>query len=332
MKIAIVKLSSLGDIVHAMVALQFIKAFDSTIQIDWIVEQAFLPILENNPDINVIYPVSLKALRQNKSLLLSEFKKIRHIAKNNYDLVIDAQGLIKSAMVAKICGKKIVGFNKNSIREKLATYFYDIKIDSPYHENAIDRNAKILSNPLGFSINSEQIFNKLPFLFFRSEDDNTANYFRHDLCNIIFVMSSSWDSKNYPAAKFVELANTLQQNCLVIWGNESEKEKAEWVAMQSNYIQVMPKLSLNNLKSLIAHADLVIGNDSGPTHIAWALNRPSITLYGCTSIRQSYQTTINKVLKSPSVVNPYRLNKNDYSIGEIEVSQILTLAKQLLFN
>jgi heptosyltransferase-1 len=92
----------------------------------------------------------------------------------------------------------------------------------------------------------------------------------------------------------------------------------------------MPKLDLNSLKALIAKADLLIGNDTGPTHIAWGLNRPSITIFGPTPVSRVYQTDINKVVKSASIVNPYKLNKQDFSIKEIDEQEIITLAKALL--
>ena len=330
MKIAIVKLSALGDIVHAMVALQFIKSHNPEIQIDWIVEQTFVPILENNPDINAIYPVNLKALKKDKAKFWMEFKKIRQISKNNYDLVIDVQGLIKSALVSKLIGKKVAGFNKNSIREKLSAYFYDVKIDCPYHENTIDRNAKILSAPLGFSITPEQIHNKKIFLFFQNKNTELDNYFSNEKKNILFVIGSTWESRNYPKEKFLEVANQLQENCLVVWGNEKEYEKAQWLAKNSDFIKVLPKLNLNDLKAAISKADLVIGNDTGPTHIAFGLNIPAIILFGCTPVSRVYQTEINKVLKSPSMVNPYKLNRKDYSIAEIKAEQLVLLAEQLL--
>jgi heptosyltransferase-1 len=81
---------------------------------------------------------------------------------------------------------------------------------------------------------------------------------------------------------------------------------------------------------LIAKVDLVIGNDTGPTHMAWGLNRPSITLFGPTPISRVYQTPINQVLKSPSIVNPFKLDKNDFSIKDIQVGQVLACARGLL--
>jgi heptosyltransferase-1 len=330
MRIAIVKLSAMGDIVHAMVALQFIKAQVPNLEIDWIVEQGFAGILANNPDINAIYTVNLKSLKTHKAGIFQQIKAIRNYAKNNYDLVIDAQGLLKSAITARLLGKPVAGFDKDSIREKAAAWFYDVKVACAYDANTIDRNALVLSQPLGINITPEQILNKKPFLFFSDTNQPFADFLSTDKHNIILVISSTWESRNYPAEKFVAVAEALQQNCLVIWGNAQEKEKADWMATQSNTIKVMPKLDLNGLKALIAQADLLIGNDTGPTHMAWALNKPSITLFGPTPVSRVYQTDINKVLKSASIVNPYKLNKQDYSIKDIAESDIICLAKDLL--
>lgn len=330
MRIAIVKLSALGDIVHAMVALQFIKAHFPDCQIDWVVEQRFAGILKNNPDIDTIHSVNLKALKKDKFAIFKQLSLLRSYARNNYDLVIDAQGLIKSAITARIIGKRTAGFDRNSIREKAAAYFYNVKVSCPYDTNTIDRNTQVLSIPLGINISTDQILAKKPFLFFKQEDPVIYDFVQKDRANIVLVIGSTWESRNYPAAKFVKIADALQQNCLIIWGTEEEKLKAEAMAKQSEWIRVMPKLDLNTLKALIAKADLLIGNDTGPTHIAWGLNRPSITIFGPTPVSRVYQTNINKVVKSSSVVNPLKLNKNDFSICDIDEEEIIKLAKELL--
>ncbi|MDQ7091086.1 MAG: lipopolysaccharide heptosyltransferase I [Methylococcales bacterium] len=330
MKIAIVKLSALGDIVHAMVALQFIKHHDPTIKIDWIVEERFAPILQDNPDINQILTVNLKALKHHKGAIWQEIKKVKRYARHHYDLVIDAQGLLKSAITAMFLGKKLAGFDQNSIRETLASYCYHIKVHSPYETNTIDRNAHILSEPLGFSITSQQIHQKKAFLYFKEPKDIFAHYLKKQGKNILFVIGSTWESRNYPKEKFLQVANQLQHNVLITWGNELEKEKAEWIAARSDYAQVLPRLNLNDLKALIAQMDLTLGNDTGPAHLAWALNKPSIILFGCTPVSRVYQTEINKVIKSDSIVNPYKLNKHDYSIQTINVNDIVTLCHRLI--
>ena len=330
MKIAIVRLSALGDLVHSMVALQFIKAALPTLQIDWFVEERFAGLLDNNPDIDHVVTVNLKALKANKQGVFQEVKKLRQHALNHYDLVIDAQGLIKSAVVARLLGRQIAGFDVNSIREKLASWFYTLKVACPYDTNAIVRNTYVLSKPLGIDITEGQLLNKQPFLFYHNEDPLIADYLKPDKKTVVLVIGSSWDSKNYPADKFVRIAQALQENCLVVWGNEEERQKAEWMATQADNIKAMSRLDLNSLKALIAKADLLIGNDTGPTHMAWALNRPSITIFGPTPLRMAFQTDINKVIKSASIVNPFKLNKQDTSIKDIDEHDIIRLAKRLI--
>ena len=329
-KIAIVKLSALGDIVHAMVALQFIHARFPDLQIDWLVEARFADLLRDNPHISNVLTVNLKAAKTHKCAIFNEIKTVKNYARKHYDLVIDAQGLLKSAITARLLGKNAAGFDKHSIRESLAAQLYSEKIAFAYDENTIDRNAAVLAQPLGFSISHVDILAKKPFLFFHAPTVDFSAFLKRDLKNIVFVIGSTWASRNYPAAKFVEVANTLKQNCLVIWGNEMERQTAEIMATQSPYIHVLPALNLNDLKALLSQIDLVIGNDTGPTHMAWGLNTPSITLFGCTPISRVYQTDINKVLKSPSVVNPRKLNKNDDSIKNIKSIDIAELANQLL--
>ncbi len=330
MRLAIVKLSALGDIIHAMVALQFIKQYAPDVEIDWLVEERFAGILQHNPDISQIITVNLKAFKKNKLLLFKEIKKIRGYAKNNYDLVIDAQGLIKSGIAARLMGKRVAGFDKNSIREQTASWLYDLKIACAYDKNTIDRNAYVLSAPLGFKISNADILAKKSFLYFENAHPQLAGFFPKNRKSIVFAIGSTWESRNYPPEKFVAIAKVLQENCLVLWGDALEKTKAEWMAGQCANIAVLPRLDLNSLKSAVAKADLVIGNDTGPTHMAWALNKPSITIFGPTPTSRVYQTDLNKVVKSLSTVNPYKLNKGDYSIRDIDEHEIIELAKRLL--
>jgi heptosyltransferase-1 len=330
MKLAIVKLSALGDIVHAMVVLQFIKAQNPAISIDWIVEEQYADILSDHPHIDQILTVNLKSLKKNKCGVFRQIKTLRAYADKHYDLVIDAQGLLKSAITARLVGATIAGFDRFSIREGAASWFYAKKVACPYDANTIDRNARVLSKPLGFSISREQILAKQPFLFFSESACDLNAFLRKNKATVVFVIGSTWPSRQYPPLRFVEIAENLAQNCLVIWGNEDERKAAEAMASRSDFITILPKLDLNSLKALIAHADLVIGNDTGPTHMAWALNRPSITIFGPTPISRVYQTAINKVVKSPSIVNPYKLNKQDFSIVDIESVKISDLARELL--
>jgi len=324
MKICIVKLSAMGDIIHAMVALQFIKKEMPDAQIDWIVERGFMGVLENNPHIDNILPVNLKAIKKKKSEIFTQYKILKQYSKNNYDIVIDAQGLLKSAIVSRIIGAKIIsGFDKQSIREGIAAIFYNKTVSIPYDANTIDRNATVVCEPLGINATQEMILNKEKFLFSSSPVENLPDIFN------LFVIGSTWESRNYPKEKFVEIAEALQIQTFIVWGSEEEHEKALWMQEQSKYLEILPRGSLDELKYVISQCNLLIGNDTGPTHMAWGLNTPSITIFGPTPTNRVYITPINKVVKSSSKINHYKLNKNDFSISEIEVDEIVQLAKDI---
>ncbi|MEA3498225.1 MAG: lipopolysaccharide heptosyltransferase I [Campylobacterota bacterium] len=330
MKICIVKLSAMGDIIHAMVALQFVKKQLPDAQIDWIVEDGFKSVLENNPHIDNVLPVNLKLIKKNKSEIFNQLKLLKTYSKNNYDVVIDAQGLLKSAIVSKIVGSRVVGsyiagFDKDSIRESIASWFYDKKVYIPYEKNAIDRNIKVICEPLGIKVTKDDILDKEPFLFsLESTVTNKEN-------KIIFVVGASKQNKIYPKEKFLEIIQRLDEKVLVVWGNEDEYQIALWLEKQSSLIEVAPKGNLNDLKLNILNSKLIIGGDTGPTHMAWGLNIPSITIFGNTpEYRNTYLTSINKVIKSDSYVDPLNLDKNDFSIDEIKAVEIVNIAKGLL--
>ncbi|MDQ1243831.1 MAG: heptosyltransferase [Campylobacterota bacterium] len=325
MKICIVKLSAMGDIIHAMVALQFIKKEIPNAQIDWVIESGFRGVLENNPHIDNILEVNLKSIKKRKSEIFNQYKILKSYSKNNYDIVIDAQGLLKSAIIAKIIGAKVVaGFDKESIREGIASLFYNKKVSIAYDANTIDRNVSVLCEPLGIKVSSEEIVKKEKFLFASSHVSNLPEKFN------IFVIGSTWESRNYPKEKFVEIADALKIPTLIVWGSEEEHQKALWMQEQSEFLHILPRGSLDELKFVISKCALLIGNDTGPTHMAWGLNVPSITIFGPTPTNRVYVTPINRVVKSNSTVNHYKLNKNDYSICEIEADEIIKIAKELL--
>ncbi len=329
MKVAIVKLSAMGDIIHAMVALQYIKKVKSDIQIEWIVEEGFRQVLEGNPHIDKILTLNLKSIKNNPLHIFRDIRKVKSYAKNNYDLVIDAQGLLKSAITAKLLGKNIAGFSKESIREGVASSFYGQKIEIAYDANTIDRNARVMSEPLNLDITSQMILDKEPFLFYE-EDERVEEYFSKERRNIIFIIGSTWESRNYPKEKFVEVANHLKENVLISWGSEEERQRGLWITSKTKWAKLLPKLNLNSLKATIAKSDLLIGNDTGPTHMAWGLNIPSITIFGPTPVSRVYETKINRTIKSKSLVDPYNLNKNDFSIQKIPSHKVILMARELL--
>jgi heptosyltransferase-1 len=327
MKIAIVKLSALGDIIHSAFILQFIKKEFQDIQIDWIVEKGFAPILENNPDIDNIKTVELKSIKKSFFNIFREIKRVKEYAKEEYDLVIDLQGLTKSAITARLLCKNVAGFDKDSTREAIASLFYSKKINISYDENTIDRYRVLTSLALDFEITKESVLNKEPYLFYQ---DIESKFLDKEKKNIIFIVGSTWQSRIYPKEKLKIVADNLEANILIPYGNQSEYKDAKFLEEKCKNVTVLPKMSLNDLKAVISQVDLLIGNDTGPSYIAWANNIPSITLFGPTPPTRIYETKINRVLKSPSLVDHYKLDKNDFSIREIEEEQILKIAKELL--
>ncbi|MEA2110942.1 MAG: lipopolysaccharide heptosyltransferase I [Campylobacterota bacterium] len=330
MKIAIVKLSATGDIVHGAIALQFIKKHYPDAKIDWVCENAFKGVLEGNKEINAIHTINLKEIKKNRDLraFIGLIKKLRSLG--SYDVIIDMQGLIKSSIVSRLIGKNTFGFDANSTRESQASFFYKESFDIAYHENTIDRNINVIAKALDFEVTHDEALNKEAFLFYEGSDFAFDPFMKEQ--NVVFIVGSTWPSRNYPKELFADLATKLHVNCLIAWGNDEEREAAEYIAQHSEYATVLPKLNLNALKALIAKSDLLIGNDTGPTHMAWAMNRPSITIFGPTPISRVHVTEINKVVKSPSVVDPYKLNKEDFSIKDISVEEIVNLAQKLLYK
>ncbi len=330
MNIAIVKLSAIGDIVHAMAVLQFIKRALPESQIDWIVEERFASILEGNPHIGRILPLNLKAIKSHTAEIFSQARLISEYAKNSYDIVIDLQGLIKSSLVARMLGPS-VGFDKDSIREKPASLLYGTTFHLPYKENVISRNLQLVCSALGIEFDMEMLCTKEPFLYFdENERRVSAPYVTRNHKNILYIMGSSWESKIYPKEKLAEVIRGIGENAILVWGSNNEYAAARSVAEKTK-ASVAPRLTIGELKALISRADLVIGGDSGPTHFAWAMNRPSITLFGPTpASRNTLEGGYTRTLSSSSIVDPLRLNKEDFSIGEIEPAQIIALAKELL--
>jgi heptosyltransferase I len=330
MKIAIVKLSALGDIVHAMVVLQFIKKFNSDISIDWFVEESYKELLELHPDINKVYEVNLRNAKKNKSLLslVDEFKKVRTL--DTYDLVIDMQGLIKSAIISRLIPSiETIGFDKYSSRESFAAFFYNKKFKYNYSANVIERNLEIIKFALNFGLNEYEIKSKIAFLHFRK--CNMLSQISKTKKNIVLIPGASHKSKCYPVEKFIELTSLIDANFIVIWGNLNEKKLANQIKSFSPKVNISHKLSINNLIELISKASLVIGPDTGPTHIAWALNIPSITIFGPTpGYRNTFSTKINKIIESDSKVDPFKIDKNDNSIKFVRVEDIVKISQKLL--
>lgn len=324
-RIAIVRLSALGDIVNTAVVLQIVHKHYPHASVDWYVEEAFAPILEAHPLLHEVIAVPIKRIKKTKSfkLLRETIRNLR--SREAYDQIIDAQGLIKSAIVTSFIKGSVHGFDRHSIREKFASSFYDSTSAIAYEMNVIKRNVLVITEALHIPYDENDILLKEPLFPLRKRPSVLK-----DDKNIACVIGASWPSKCYPKEHFAELCSALPFPCHLIWGSEAERLDAQWIAEHSTNARIAPKMSLIELVSFIAHCDLTIGNDTGPTHMAWAMNTPSITLFGPTNERMIFPTPLNIGIKSPSDVNILKINRADFSIREIEPDSVLQKAKELL--
>jgi len=331
MRIAIVRLSALGDIINSALILQFIKKEFPNSKIEWICEEAFAPIIQNHPLLDAVHTVAIKRAKKEKSLsiLLQTVSKLRSLGQ--FDKIIDLQGLLKSALVSRFIGKNIYGFAKDSIREPIASKFYKFHTNIAYDENSIYRSLFLTADALGINITKDMIENKSKSLFYKKEDLTAQSLLSTQKKNIAFVIGASWLSKIYPQENFIHLANFLNANIILIWGSNDEKKSAESIKQNTTNCSVTPKLSLPQLTALIDNVDLVIGNDTGPTHIAWIMNKASITLFGPTpASKMMWQGKNNIAIESESIVNPLKLNRSDMSIKDIPAQDIYIKAQELL--
>ena len=330
MKIALVRLSSLGDIILAMASLQIIRRSLPDCRITWVADKRFADILDQNPDIRQIVRLDLKGLRENFSLagLAGEYRRLR--SSGPFDAVIDLHGMIKSAATAALLGGPCSGFDRHSLKEPLATAFYRTTFAVPLEQPAACRYADLVTRSLGLSPSVPEEEEIEPFLFCREQGISiSAEFFSSERCNILFVPETSAVNKNFPPEKFARLAALLGGNVLVCHGNQRELQTAQAIADQTPNVRVLPRLDLNQLKAAVGRADLVIGGDSGPTHIAWGSGVPSITLFGATPVCFR-PTRINRVIKTATNVNFCKPDAGDLSIRQIAVEEVAALAATLL--
>ena len=220
-KIAIVRLTALGDIINSAVVLQFISEKYANAEIEWITEEVFAPLLENHPLINRVHSINLKRLKKERSFsgLKRTIKELKSLGE--FDIIIDMQGLLKSAVVARLIGKNTHGFDKNSSREGISSLLYKTTTAIDYTENIIKRNCFVVSDGLDFEISRDMILNKKAIFTFEKKANKSQ-----EQKTIAMVIGASWNSKIYPKERVAELCNTLKQNSILIWGSEKEREDA----------------------------------------------------------------------------------------------------------
>lgn len=275
-KILLVKTSSMGDVIHNLPMVSDICRHFPDSQIHWVVEEAYRSIPAMHPGVSKIITV---ALRRWRNTLRKErtWKELAHFCKRlrtgQYDFILDSQGLIKSALIARLAkGKRRCGLGRGSAREFMPL-FYDQAFDIPWSLHAVQRTRSLAAQALCYSPEGSADYgiSAVP-----------ANHHWLKPPYAVLLHSSSNENKLWSEAHWIELGASLRQYglaCVLPWGSSDELERSERIALQIRHAVVPPQLNLNEAASLLAGAYIVIGVDTGLTHLAAALKVPVVGIY-----------------------------------------------------
>ena len=280
-RILIIKTTSLGDVLHTLPAVSELLLYSSNITIDWVVEDSFSEIVEWHPGINRIWKVSIRKWRRNL-FSLNTWKQIlnfvRSIRSEKYDLVIDAQGLFKSALILLLIrSNKKYGLDYASAREGWVSIFYKNKIEVKKGEHAIFRTKSLFGKAFGYEPDYSNFSSNI--------EHNWVNNDSHDN-TIVFLHGTTWKTKHWPDQYWRELAILLVKRGYKIylpWGSDLEKSRAIKISDGEENIKVLDKLTLSQLAFILTNSALVVSVDTGLSHLTAACNTPIISIYGPTS-------------------------------------------------
>lgn len=286
-RILLVKTSSLGDVIHCLPVINDIRAQYPDIRIDWVVEEIFADIPRMHPHVNQAITVAMR--RWKKSLFsldtwaeISAFKKI--IKQTKYDAVIDCQGLLKSALITNQALTTLQGlthgYDSSSIREPIASQFYEKKYAISYQQHAVTRNRMLCAMSLGYEVSTNA-----PDYGIQKHDieKHVINFKQIGIDNYVIALhGTSRDSKLWPVDNWVNLGKQLakqQLNLALPWVSDAEFARANQIANQLENVTVLPKLSIAQIAYVIANAKAAVGVDTGLSHLAAALDVPTIAIY-----------------------------------------------------
>ncbi len=281
MRVLVVKTSSLGDVIHALPALTDAKSALPSLTCDWVVEKAFSEIPVWHPAVDRVITCELRRWRKHPlaTVRSGEWRAfVGELRRERYDVVLDAQGLVKSAWLAARARGTVIGPGFTSAREPFAAMFYDRRIASPSHDraHAVDRMRRLFAAALGYPLPERP-----PDFGLRREDFPVAGMPPR---YAVLLHATTWATKRWREDCWQELGSWLRSQgiaCLLPWGNDEERQAAERIAAAFDG-RVLPRMRLGELAGVLAHARVVIGVDTGLSHLAGALGTPSVTLYGPT--------------------------------------------------
>ncbi|NQY42282.1 MAG: lipopolysaccharide heptosyltransferase I [Legionellales bacterium] len=282
-KILVVKMSSMGDIIHAFPALNDAKNRYHDLECHWLVDDSFYDITRLNNDIDMHIKIPLRRCKNNFLASIQKFEfgdLLKRIRQEKYDYIIDPQGLLKSALLSCIARGKRYGYDFRSIREPAASIFYNKKFSVSKSLHAITRIRKLFAKSLNYEIQEDS----LPSYNLVSEQVQLK--FAVPDSYVIFLHGTSRANKCWSEEKWIDLAGIFAQkgmSVLVLYSNQEEYQRANRIVNNSTNVSCIPKCSLWEIACLIRNAKGLIGLDTGLTHLAAAYNIPMVSLYGPTA-------------------------------------------------
>ena len=283
----IIRLSSLGDVVHTLPAFSALRKKYPEAKISWIVEENGKEILDLVPGLDRIVPVMLKRWKPGSLKFWQEFSKLKRDIRNKEQVAIDFQGLVKSGLMAYISGaRRRIGFHRKNLKEKQASLFYTENLgEISEKDHVIGKNLKLLSL-LGV-VGSDYEF---PL---QVHDESTINIQRilenmeYDPQKklVLLNVGAAWETKRWYADRWIKMIEKIESDRIfpvLLWGNEVEKELAEEVG-QTSGVPLMPILTLKDVMALIQRAAVLVSGDTFAMQAAGAFATPVVGLFGPTT-------------------------------------------------
>lgn len=278
MRILIIKTTSLGDVVHCLPVIADIRKHYTSAQIDWVVEENFAEIPTMHPDVNKVIKVAIRRWRKSffAKKTWQEFKFFKQqLQSQQYDVVIDTQGLLKSGLLTYLSNSRNkCGYDKNSAREFIASLFYDHKYAISYQQHAVTRNRTLTALSLGYTPPVTP-----PDYGIRTSDKAVLTL---NQPYIVALHGTSRESKLWLTDHWVNLGKQLEKQGVSLalpWADEAEHQRAQFIADKLQHAVVLPKLTITALAEIISKSAAAVGVDTGLSHLAAALNKHVVAIY-----------------------------------------------------
>ncbi len=290
MRILIVRLGSIGDIVHTLPSLAAIRKALPEAEVSWVVERRASEILRDNPVLDRLIEIDTKALRRglmSGETLRAPRQQLRLLRASAFDLALDFQGLIKSAMVARLSGaRRVVGFERAGLREPASRFLLHETVPIPKRANVIRKNLALVERALGIPVPHEAEAFQFPIAIDETHEREAAEAAGGDQPYAILNPGGGWPTKLGSAEKFGILADELWNRLglfSLITSGPGEDELTERALSTSKSGRARAvSVSLKALCALAKHAEVYVGGETGPTHLAVAMRTPVVGLLGPT--------------------------------------------------